>query len=140
MRRACRRHWIWQPGTVIVVMRRERTRTMVMASWLLTTSHNPSVAMMRKVSLPVSSVSRMSGSATTYFLSRRSPNALDTAMRCRATRWPRWRRSQMVVNIAAVPILCTSLISQRNLYHAHDHRLQTSMMRFRLPKGPGRPK
>ena len=56
-----------------------RTRTMEMASWLLTTSQRPSVAMMSSVSSPVRLSSSTSGSATTYFFSSRSPKARDTA-------------------------------------------------------------
>lgn len=108
-RKRCCCRFIWQPRTGIVGI--VLTRTMAMASWLLTTSHSPSVAIMRKVSLPVSSVSKMSGSATTYFLRRRSPKALDTARQCRATRpdedgvdcWSTYRQSQQVNHMSQIP-------------------------------------
>ena len=44
---------------------RRHTRIIMIASWLLTTSHSPSVARISKWSSLLSSSSRMSGSATT---------------------------------------------------------------------------
>ncbi len=57
----------------------QRARIIMIASWLLTTSQSPSVARMSRWSSLLSSSSKMSGSATTYRFSSRSPNARDTA-------------------------------------------------------------
>ena len=64
---------------LLVEGQRRRTRIIMIASWLLTTSQSPSVARISRWSSLLSSSSRMSGSATTYRFSSRSPNARDTA-------------------------------------------------------------